>query len=75
MASVLFKVQGMSCQGCAASITRRLQATVGVTAAVVDLAGATATIDYDDAVVTPDSLEKVIEMLGFDVVHGMGSSK
>ena len=70
MTTSTYNVQGMSCAGCANSITRRLQATPGVTTAVVDLAGGTATVTFDEALTTADSIEKVIETLGYDVVYG-----
>jgi copper chaperone CopZ len=70
MASVTLQVHGMSCAGCAQSVERKLLTTAGVQAASVDLASATATITYDERATTPDSLEKVIEGLGFDVMYG-----
>lgn len=72
MASIQFNVQGMSCAGCAQSIERRLLSTAGVQTATVDLASATANIEYDESVTNPNSLEKVIEALGFDVRYSVG---
>ncbi len=72
MASVSFNVHGMSCTGCAQSIERRLMATAGVQAVSVDYVAGTANIDYDENATNPNSLEKVIEMLGFDVLYGTG---
>jgi copper chaperone CopZ len=60
----------MSCAGCAQSIERKLLTTAGVSTATVDLATTTATITYDENITTQNSLEKVIESLGFDVLHG-----
>lgn len=71
MASTQFNIQGMSCAGCAQSIQRRLQSTPGVTAATVDLVSASASVEFDDKLTNADSLEKVIESLGFDVVYSM----
>lgn len=75
MATIQFNVQGMSCAGCAQSIERKLMSTAGVESANVDLATATATIDFDDTVTNQNSLEKVIEGLGFDVLYSMGREK
>ena len=72
MTSVVFNIQGMSCAGCAQSIQRRLNSTPGVQSAAVDLASATAGIEFDDSVTNANSLEKVIETLGYDVVYSMG---
>lgn len=72
MTSIQFNVQGMSCAGCAQSIERRLITTAGVESAVVDLAAGTATVTFDEAITTANSLEKVIESLGFDVLYSMG---
>ncbi|HEY3376702.1 MAG TPA: heavy metal-associated domain-containing protein [Armatimonadota bacterium] len=70
MVTMAFRVQGMSCQGCAQSVVRRLQSTAGVQSAEVDLASATANVSFDENVTNADSLEKVIESLGFDVLYG-----
>jgi copper chaperone CopZ len=72
MATLQFNVHGMSCAGCAQSVERKLMTTAGVRSAVVELASATATVDFDETINTPDSLEKVIESLGFDVVNSRG---
>ena len=73
MATVQFNIKGMSCAGCARSIERRLSVTPGVRTSSVDLDAGTTDIDYDETVTDPGSLEKIIEALGFDVLHGMGS--
>lgn len=70
MASIQFAVQGMSCAGCAQSVERRLMSTPGVRSASVELATGKADIDYDETITNPNSLEKVIEALGFDVSYG-----
>ncbi|MHB9133591.1 MAG: heavy-metal-associated domain-containing protein [Armatimonadota bacterium] len=72
MTTIEYQVQGMSCNGCAQSVERRLLSTVGVQSASVDFASGKATVTYDEAVTNPNSLEKVIEALGFDVVYSLG---
>jgi len=72
MTSVSFNVQGMSCSGCAQSVERRLMSTPGVQSASVDLVSATANITFNEQTTNANSLEKVIESLGFDVVYSMG---
>ncbi len=72
MTTVQFSVKGMSCSGCARSIERKLASTPGVQTATVDLDHALANVDFDEHVTDANSLEKVIESLGFDVLYSMG---
>ena len=72
MESIQFNVRGMSCQGCAGSVERRLRATPGVFTATVELAAGIANISYDETVTNADALAKVVASLGFDVVYGEG---
>lgn len=69
MANIDLRIMGMSCQGCAQSVERRLLSTPGVERATVDLANATASVTYDEQITTPYSLEQAIQALGFDVVY------
>jgi copper chaperone len=75
MTTVQYRIGGMSCSGCAGSIERKLQATPGVTSAVVDLAAATATVTYDEAAVSSAVLENIIDRLGFDVLNPAASEE
>jgi copper chaperone len=68
MENVTFNVQGMTCQGCVASVTRVLEATPGVASAHVDLAQARAEVSYDPARTSVDALKGAIEGAGYDVV-------
>jgi copper chaperone CopZ len=60
-------VHGMTCGNCARSVERKLTGTAGVSKAVVDLAGAAATVEYDAAQVKPESLAEAVRQLGFQV--------
>ena len=60
-------VNGMTCGNCSRSVERKLCATPGVTKATVDLAGATATVEYDADVVKPDALANTVRQLGYEV--------
>ena len=60
-------VNGMTCGNCSRSVQRKLCATPGVTKATVDLAGATATVEYDGDVVKPDALANTVRQLGYEV--------
>lgn len=60
-------VQGMTCGNCARSVERKLLATPGVKKAVVDLANAIASVEYDAAVVDPGGLANAVRQLGYEV--------
>jgi Cu+-exporting ATPase len=65
--SLTLPVHGMTCGNCARSVERKLTATPGVSMAVVDLAGAKATVDYDPAQVQPAALAAAVRAIGFEV--------
>jgi copper chaperone CopZ len=60
-------VRGMTCGNCARSVERKLAGTRGVSKAAVDLSGATATVEYDGDLVTPQSLAEAVRQLGYEV--------
>ncbi len=72
IATATIYIDGMTCQGCVASVTRALKAVSGVTDVTVSLDDKCATIQYDSAQVTPDTLVGAIEDAGFDA--GMSST-
>jgi len=62
-------VRGMTCGNCARSVERKLATSPGVTSARVDLAGGSATVEFDaDRTKLPD-LVHAIEQLGYSVVQ------
>lgn len=63
------RIEGMSCGGCVANITRQLQAQAGVTDVLVTLDPPLARVQFDAAVSSVAALEQVIEEAGFDVVR------
>ena len=67
METVKLAVEGMSCQGCVASVTRVLKAVPGVTEAVVTLKPGTATVTYDTGRTDLPALKAAIEGAGYDV--------
>lgn len=73
MASYQYKIQGMSCSGCAQSIQRKLLVTPGVESAEVDFPTAAAAVTFDEKITNVAALAKVIESLGFDVVNNSAS--
>lgn len=67
METVKLNVEGMTCGGCVASVTRVLKATAGVSEAQVTLQPGAATVTFDPAKVRVDDLKAAIEGAGFDV--------
>lgn len=67
MATITLKVGGMSCMGCVGSVKRLLEQVPGVSAAEVDLAGATATVTYDPGRVEPAALRQAVVDGGYTV--------
>jgi copper chaperone len=63
--SVELKVEGMTCQGCVRSVTKKLSGMAGVSAAAVDLAAGKATVQYDDSSAKVDDLIAAVEQIGF----------
>jgi copper chaperone len=66
METTRIKVEGMTCGGCVASVTRALQQIDGVAKVEVSLDEAQARIDYDPARVNESQLRTAIEDAGFD---------
>jgi copper chaperone len=62
-------VQGMTCGGCVASVTRVLKAQPGVTAVEVSLDPGQATVTFDPARVDAEKLAQAIEAAGYDVAR------
>ena len=68
MKQVTLNVEGMSCSHCVNAVTKALTALEGVSGVNVDLAGKTATVDYEEEKVSLDSMKQAIEEEGYDVV-------
>src|SRR5689334_14136676 len=64
METVTLKVNGMSCGGCVASVTRALKATPGVSDAIVRLDARDATVTFDPAQTGAGALRTAIENAG-----------
>lgn len=60
-------VGGMTCGNCSRSVERKLSATPGVTKATVDLVNASAIVEYDADLVTPETLANEVRQLGYEV--------
>ena len=64
MAKNTFSVSGMKCDNCKANVERALKALPGVAEAVVSLENANVTVDFDEALVTPQQMKDAVEDLG-----------
>ena len=67
MQTLTFAVQGMTCQGCVANVTKVLTALAGVSLAVVSKEEAQATVTFDATQTTEAVLKAAAEAAGFDV--------
>ncbi len=63
-----FPVVGMSCAACAARVDKTLGRQAGVRRATVNYAAATATVEYDPAVVTPEALRAAVAAAGYSLL-------
>ena len=64
--TTILKVGGMTCQGCARSVTRVLQGLEGVASAEVSLDAAQAKVTFDPARVDLARLKAAIEQAGYE---------
>jgi len=67
METYRFRVEGMTCGNCARTVERKLTVTPGVAKAVVDLASAQATVEFDASRVQPQTLAEAVRQLGYQV--------
>ncbi|HEY7943782.1 MAG: heavy-metal-associated domain-containing protein [Burkholderiales bacterium] len=67
MTTITLKVEGMSCGGCVASVTRVLSALPGVSDATVSLEAGTAQVTFDDARTDAAALRAAVESAGYEV--------
>jgi copper chaperone len=67
METTTLKIQGMTCGGCVASVSRVLKAVPGVTDVAVELQPGTARVTFDPARTALPALAAAVEEAGFDV--------
>lgn len=65
--TVNLRVSGMTCGNCARTVERKLSAEAGVSKARVELAEATATVEFDPERTSVPALVRAIQQVGFDV--------
>ena len=64
MIKKIFSVSGMRCVNCKANVERALKALPGVAYAVASLEDANVSVDYDEALVTPQQMKDAVDDLG-----------
>jgi len=69
METITMNVQGMTCGGCVASVTRVLKAVPGVSEVAVSLTPGTAKVTYDPAKTAAPALRSAVEDAGYDVIE------
>ncbi len=67
METLAMKVQGMTCNGCAATVARVLNNVPGVKQAQVTLAPPEAKVTFDPARTNAAALKSAVEDAGYDV--------
>ena len=67
METITMSVQGMTCGGCVASVTRVLKAVPGVADVTVTRGPDVATVTYDPAQTGVPALRTAVEDAGYDV--------
>lgn len=72
---ITIKVEGMTCGGCAASLTKALKDTPGVLDAKASYEKGEAWIKYDDRKITVAKLREVINRTGFKAVEEKPAKK
>jgi copper chaperone len=66
MAIATLKVSGMTCEHCVRAVVDALEGQPGVTRADVNLPGGSATVEYDEALVSPAELASVVSEEGYE---------
>ena len=66
MEHVQLKVSGMTCNGCVRGVEKALSRVEGVASAKVDLAGASAVVEYDATRTSVPALIAAVEAQGYN---------
>ncbi|MDX8362450.1 heavy-metal-associated domain-containing protein [Cytobacillus sp. IB215316] len=68
MKTIIFNVEGMSCNHCVNSIEGGFDGIAGVCHAEVNLSGKTVEVKYEPTTVGVEKLKEIIEEAGYEVV-------
>ncbi len=63
-----YKIQGMHCVSCVATIERMLDKTAGIHSASVNFASESALIEFDENIISELNLVKVVESAGYNLI-------
>ena len=66
---VPFKVTGVSCASCASSVERILTKIDGVEEVTVNLSDSTAIISYNEKMITPAQMNKILSEVGYGLIE------
>ncbi len=72
IAKETFPVLDMGCAACAVKVDKALNKQEGVIACSVNYASATATIEYNPSITSPESLREAVQKAGYDLIIGHG---
>ncbi|HUX19736.1 MAG TPA: HAD-IC family P-type ATPase, partial [Spirochaetia bacterium] len=70
---VSFKVEGMHCASCVASVEKALKGLGGVTEAAVNLATESALVSFDSSVVNPEAFARAVDDTGYKLLIEEGA--
>ncbi|KON32745.1 hypothetical protein AC477_02490 [miscellaneous Crenarchaeota group-1 archaeon SG8-32-1] len=70
--NVTLKIRGMHCAVCAQTIEKALRQKEGIYRAVVNFALETATIEFNQAQISLETIKKVIRDVGYEVIESEG---
>ena len=66
MKNITVKVEGMTCGGCQAAVEKAIASLAGVASAKVSLEAGAAEVDFDEAALGLNEIEKAVEEAGFE---------
>ncbi|MCI5091144.1 heavy metal translocating P-type ATPase [Phaeodactylibacter sp.] len=69
-----FPVTGMSCASCSASVESILNQLPGVHEASVNFANTTATVEFDNSLISEQELQAALQAVGYDLILGDNDS-
>ena len=67
-------IEGMTCHSCVSLIESTVGEMRGVVGVTVSLANKKGTVEYNDALVTPEDISNTVNEMGFTVTHTTGAS-
>lgn len=69
MEQVVINVEGMTCGGCVASVTKAIKRLEGVEQANVSLEGKIASVIYDKVKTNEDAIKQAVRDAGYEVAN------